>query len=140
MEKSYTQATDFVEKFMAYKAALYNFEAAKQQGESMAEYAEELAKCMEVARRISNGDKVPPSDEQRLLRYNYKIYMAARNMAAMKAYSAKKEYDSLWKNTKDEEEEKSAAEIVNDMQAPIEMPDSVSLENAAPKPVSPQGE
>lgn len=61
-------------------------------------------------------------------------------MAAMKAYSAKKEYDSLWKDTKDEEEEKSAAEIVNDMQAPIEMPDSVSLENAAPKPVSPQGE
>ena len=56
---------------------------------------------MEIARRISEGAKVPYSDERKLMRYNLKLYMAAKNISMMN--QSDKEYKSLW----EEEEEKN---------------------------------
>ena len=42
--------------------AIQNAEVARQQGEAIAEAAEEILKILEVFRRIAKGDKVPATD------------------------------------------------------------------------------
>ena len=46
-------------------------EVAKQQGEAMEESVEDLGKIMEVARRLMDGDIVPPTDEKKLMEYRW---------------------------------------------------------------------
>lgn len=84
-------------------AAVWNAEVAKQQGDAYKQMAEDMAKILEVARRIANGDKVPSSDEQKLLEYSAEMYQAAKSMAVMNAMKEHKEYSSLW----EDEEEKT---------------------------------
>lgn len=88
------------------EVGIANAEAAKQQGEAMQEYGEDVAKCLEIARRIANGDKVPALDEKKLMDFNMEVYMAAKNMAVMNEHKKHKEYDSLW----EEEEERPGEE------------------------------
>lgn len=76
-------------------------EAAKAQGEGFAD----LAKALEIARRILNGDIVPAQDEQFLMEYNSEIYMRVKSMAKVK--EDPKEYDTL---LEEEEEEGSGKE------------------------------
>jgi len=80
-------------------------EVAKQQGEAMEEYAVDLAKIMEVARRIMKGGIVPPTDEQKLMEYSMELYQAAKNIGAL-VKKEKEEYESLW----EDDEEKTVAE------------------------------
>ncbi len=70
-------------------------EAAEAQGEGFAD----LAKALEIARRILNGDIVPAQDEQFLMEFNSEIYMRVKSMAKEK--DDPKEYDTLM----EEEEE-----------------------------------
>ena len=88
------------------EAGIFNAENSKQQADAMKKYAEDMAKCLEIARRISNGDKVPATDEKKLMDFNMEIYMAAKNMSVMNQEKKHKEYDSLW----GEEEEKEYAD------------------------------
>lgn len=46
-----------------------NAESAKQQGEAMKDYYRDMAKVMEVARRLMKGDIVPSTDEKKLMEY-----------------------------------------------------------------------
>ena len=79
------------------EVAIWNAEASRQQADSMKEYAVDMGKIMEVARRISRGAKVPPTDEQKLMDYSMELYMSAKNMAMMAEMKEKREkYDSLW--------------------------------------------
>lgn len=71
-------------------AAVWNTEVAKQQGEAMKEYGEDMAKILEVARRIAKGAKVPATDEKKLMEYSMEMYMSAKNMAMMKRQRKKK--------------------------------------------------
>ena len=84
------------------EVGLANSEVAKQQGDAMEEAAEDMAKCLEIARRISRGDKVPAQDEKKLMDFNMEIYQIAKNMAVMNMNKKHKEWESLW----DDEEEK----------------------------------
>ena len=72
----------------------------------MAEGMEDMLKCLEVARRISQGEKVPASDEKKLMDFNKDLYMAAKNMAFLRAAQEKKtkEHDSLWEEEQEEEQ------------------------------------
>lgn len=88
------------------EAGIFNAENSKQQADAMKKYAEDMAKCLEIARRISNGDKVPATDEKKLMDFNMEIYMAAKNMSVMNQEKKHKEYDSLW----GDEEEKEYAD------------------------------
>lgn len=129
VEEQYDAARKFMEKFSAYEMALHNMEVAKQQGEAMAKHGDDMAKCLEIARRIGKGDRVPAYDEKKLMDYSFELYMAAKNMALMNQNKKHKDHDSLWK----EEEEstgdnKSAAEIVGDMECTMEMPADISAE------------
>ncbi len=84
---------------------------------------------MELFRRISNGDKVPPADEQKLLEFSQELYMAAKNMAAMKKEQGK-EYDSLW-GDEEKTEYADPREVAENSEISIDAPEDVSARAAA---------
>lgn len=71
-------------------------EAAEAQGEGFGD----LAKAMEIARRILNGDIVPAQDEKFLMEFNSEMYMRVKSMAERKEDPEK--YDSLLEEEEDE--------------------------------------
>lgn len=64
-------------------------EAAKAQEQGFGD----LAKALEIARRILDGDIVPLQDEQFLMDFSSEIYMKVKSMAKLK--EDPREYDSL---------------------------------------------
>lgn len=91
-----------LDELIEQEVGIFNSIVAKQQGDAWKEYGEEMAKCLEIARRISRGDRVPAQDEKKLMDFNMDIYKMAKEMAAMNMEGKHKEWDSLW----GEEEEK----------------------------------
>lgn len=83
------------------KANLANMVAAKQQGDSMAEAAEEMGRIMLIARRIMQGGKVPPPDEKKLMEYDKDLYLLAKSAGALA--TKHKEYDQLSEEKESEE-------------------------------------
>ncbi len=73
--------------------------------------AMDLAKIMEIARRISNGHKVPASDEKKLLEHNFKLYMAAKNAAVLNAQKKRKKYKALFDEDKDKDMREQIREL-----------------------------
>ena len=106
VEEQKDQYQKYMDKLLQQWSAISNMEAAKQQGEAMEESVEDLGKIMEVARRLMNGDIVPPTDEKKLMEYSMELYQAAKNIGALMKEKERKEHDSLWK----EEEEKGVVE------------------------------
>lgn len=124
------KASEFMEGFGTYKELLRNVESSKQQRDFMAEKAKEDAKCIEIMRRISRGDKVPPFDELKLLNYNAEMYQMAKNMALLAEKEKRKEHDSLW----DEEDENPANEmspdeVVDNTECSMVMPPEIMAED-----------
>ena len=105
VEEQKSQYQEYMDKLTQQWNAVANMEVAKQQGEAMEEYAVDLAKIMEVARRIMKGGIVPPTDEQKLMEYSMELYQAAKNIGAL-VKKEKEEYESLW----EDDEEKTVAE------------------------------
>lgn len=83
--------------------AAANAESAKALSDPETGLAATFAKIMTTVRRMCHGDKVPASDERKLMEYDKDLYLEAKQaQAAMEALNKKpKEYDSLW----DEEED-----------------------------------
>lgn len=119
------------EKIIETWGAIADGEAAKQQSEAMADAAKNLTKILEVYRRIASGAKVPSEDEQKLMDYDFKLYMVAKQ-AALMAQRNDEEYDSLW----DEEEEnsgeqKNPTEIADAAEIAVASPEAAAAEAAA---------
>ena len=55
----------------------------KDQAEAQVEAMLEQGKCIEVARRIASGAKVPMEDHIKLMEVNPKLYMQAMNAAVL---------------------------------------------------------
>ena len=106
VEEKKDQCQKYMDKLLQQWTAIFNMEAVKQQGEAMEESVEDLGKIMEVARRLMDGDIVPPTDEKKLMEYSMELYQAAKNIGALMKQKERKEYDSLW----EEEEKKDAVE------------------------------
>ena len=117
----------YMEKLLTQWSLTANMESARQQGEAMEEYAVDLSKIMEVARRLMKGGIVPAEDEKRLMEYSMELYQAAKNIGAMVKQREKEKYDSLW-----EEEEEKNEETVD----PMEMADNAEAISGAPAIVS----
>lgn len=81
-------------------------EAAKEAAKQTAEGAEELGKILEIARRISRGDKVPASDEQKLAQYDSDLYQMAKASALLHANEKHKRHKSLFEDENEENKEK----------------------------------
>lgn len=119
---------DYMDKLSEQWANVANMVSSEQQGDAMADAAEELGKIMEVAKRIMHGDKVPATDEKKLMEYDWKLYSMAKNAAAMLEMQEKrKEHKSLWEN----EEEKTYAdpmEVADNTEAFADGPAVVDVE------------
>lgn len=107
------------------EVGIANSEVAKQQGDAMEEAAEDMAKCLEIARRISRGDKVPARDEQKLMEFNMEIYQMAKNMATMNMNKKHKEWESLWDDEEEKQEYADPMETAADTEMNIAMPEGM---------------
>lgn len=74
-------------------------EKAKESGDAF----EDMAKLMEIARRIARGDRVPGTDEQKLMEFSMELYQVAKQAALVNAGKKHKEYGTMF----DDEEEKA---------------------------------
>lgn len=102
VSKAYDMTHDFLEQLSLQSMLMRDAEATKQQGEATKAAVDDMAKCMEIARRISKGDKVPAYDEKKLMEYSFELYLASKNTAMLHNEKSKKTHKSLW-----EEEEES---------------------------------
>lgn len=115
------------------EVGIFNSVVAEQQGDTMREYGEEMAKCLEIARRISRGDHVPAQDEKKLMEFNMEIYQMAKEMAAMNMEGKHKEWDSLW-GEEEEKEYDDPFEASRNAETNVGMPEG--METAAEAEVS----
>ena len=115
-----------LDQLMEREAAIWNAEASRQQADAMKEYAIDMSKIMEVARRISKGGKVPPTDEQKLMDYSMELYMSAKNMAMMAEMKEKREkYDSLWDDEDKDKTEYDPQSKVENAEIDIALPEGL---------------
>lgn len=120
----YQKASESMGALNEKKALMQEAEASRQQSDAMAKAADDYMKCIEVARRIARGDKVPPRDEKKLLEFNAEMYQMAKNMGSMVERTKKqKEHKSLWKNgDEDQTNVQSPEEVVDNMECGMAMP------------------
>lgn len=116
---------DYMDKLLEQWAAVSNMESAKQQGEAMEEYYEDIGKIMEVARRIMKGGIVPADDEKKLMEYSMELYQAAKNMGALA--KEREEYDTLWEEEPEEGEPADPMEVADNTEAFAEGPEIVDV-------------
>lgn len=116
---------DFIQQFMEQWSAKMEAVAAEQNADATADYYEDLGKIMLVAMRMCHGDKVPSSDEKKLLEYDSDLYQMAKNAQMMARLKERKEYESLW----GDEEKK-------EYEDPIEAADATETNLSAPEIVS----
>lgn len=94
-----------VERQMYQEMLESSKEAAKAQEKGFGD----MAKALEIARRILNGDIVPQQDEQFLMEFNSEIYMKVKSMAKLKEDPEK--YDSLMEEEDDEGGKKKDSKV-----------------------------
>ena len=102
LDEKQQEYQDYLEELSEQYCAYWNATVAEQQADAGAEYAAEMAKIMEVARRIMRGAIVPAADERKLMEYSEEMYQTAKSVGAMVQRQKREKYDSLW----GEEEEK----------------------------------
>lgn len=124
VSKKYDEYHNYMEQLMEMHSAYANLESTKQQTEAMAEEAQDLAKIMEVARRIAKGAKVPGTDEQKLMEYSMEMYISAKSMAMMNEED--KKYKSLWEE-EEPKENPDPMEVADAHEAPIGAPEVVKV-------------
>ena len=123
---------DYMDKLMEQWRMISDKIASKQQSDAMADQAKEMNKIMLVARRIMHGDKVPAKDEKKLMEFDPKLYMMAKNAAAMLEMRKRKEHKSLWED-EEEKEQISATEEANNTEAFADGPEVVDVETTISK-------
>lgn len=122
----------------ATESKIFGEECSRRQADAMAKAAAEMGKIMEVYRRIASGAKVPAKDEQKLMEYDFKLYMAAKQ-AAQIAKQNDEEYDSLWEDEEKAKEQKTAEDAAGDTEIAVPHPSAVSASVEAP-PAEPPSE
>ena len=96
LDEKQEEYRDYMNKLSEQWAMTANMVSTQNQSEAAEEYAEDMSKIMEVARRLMKGDIVPATDEKKLMEYSMEMYQTAKNMGAMAQQRERKKYDSLW--------------------------------------------
>ena len=128
IDERYQETQNFMNMLLEMKTALHNEAVAKQQGEALSKEAENVSKCIETARRIASGGKVPEEDVKRLMEYNPQMYIQALNAAVMNEYKSRKEYDSLWEEEDGAKEYHDVDAEIDEMTLNMEVPETVPEE------------
>ena len=113
LNEKQTEYQDYLNKLTEQYCARWNAVVADQQADTAKEYAVEMGKIMEVARRIMKGGIVPASDEKKLMEFSMEMYQMAKNIGSMVQRQKKEEYDTLWgekEEKKEYEDPQKAAE------------------------------
>ena len=121
------------------EVGIFNSIVSEQQADAMKEYGEEMAKCLEIARRISRGDHVPAQDEKKLMDFNMDIYKMAKEMAAVNMDKDAKEWESLW-GEEEEKEYEDPFEASQNAETNVEMPEGMDVQTAADAGVQVSGQ
>ncbi len=124
LDEKQEEYQDYLSRLSEQYCAYWNAAVADQQADASAEYAEDMAKIMEVARRIMSGAVVPASDERKLMEFSEEMYQTAKNVGAMVRRQKREKYDSLW----GEEEKKEYAdpqEAAENGEAPSGAPETL---------------
>ena len=131
VDAQYEATMEAREDIIAARVAVHNAEVARQQSEVLAEAAEDMAKIMEIYRRIAAGGEVPRGDEQKLMEYSMELYMSAKTAAMIKQGEGEK-YDALFEDEEPVEgETKSASEIAGETEIAAPAPEQVAAAAAA---------
>lgn len=128
LDKKQNEYSDYLEKLNEQKYAIEEMENSKQQGEAVKEAGADMAKIMEVARRIMKGARVPASDERKLMEFDDKLYQMAKNVGAMVKLRKRKKYDSLW-DDEEKKEQTDPSEIANNTEAAGIGPEIIRVED-----------
>lgn len=128
LDKKQNEYSDYLEKLNEQKYAIEEMENSKQQGEAVKEAGADMAKIMEVARRIMRGARVPASDERKLMEFDDKLYQMAKNVGAMVKLRKRKKYDSLWDDEK-KKEQTDPSEIADNTEAAGIGPEIIRVED-----------
>lgn len=124
LDKKQQEYYDYMEQLSEKWCAYANAESSRQQGDAMADYAKDMAKIMEVARRIMKGARVPETDEKKLMDFDPKLYQMAKNIGMMRVNREKKDYKSLWED-EEKKEYPDPLEYADSMEAPSDAPETV---------------
>lgn len=127
VEEKKSEYQKYMDRLLQQWSAIAGMESSKQQGEAMEEYAIDMGKIMEVARRIMQGGVVPPTDEKKLMEYSMELYQAAKNIGAMMRQKEKEEYDSLWKEKEENTVQEDPMEIADNSEAFAQGPSIVDV-------------
>ena len=92
---------------------------------------EDLIKLIEIANRISKGDKVPPSDEKKLLEKEPDMYLSAKMAAEMSKNKKRKNHKALFEEENNETKEQLNQLKVEDDFSDYESSVSVSESEAS---------
>lgn len=126
VDEKQNEYQEYMNKLLEQWAATANMESARQQGDAMKEYTEDMAKILEVARRIMKGGIVPAEDEKKLMEFSMEMYQAAKNIGAMA--KKREEYDSLWEEEEEKKEYDDPTEMADNTEAFANGPDVVAVE------------
>lgn len=101
LDEKQSEYQEYLSRLTEQYCAYWNAAAGEQQADAAAEEAADMAKIIEVARRLMRGGIVPASDEKKLMEYSFEMYQTAKSIGALVQSQKKEKYKSLWR---DEEE------------------------------------
>lgn len=125
LDEKQQEYQDYLSRLSEQYCAYWNAAVAEQQADATAEYAADIAKLMEVARRIMKGAIVPAADEKKLMEYSNEIYQTAKSIGAMAQRQKREKYDSLWED-EEEKEYPDPQEKAENAEAPSGAPAVIS--------------
>lgn len=130
LDEKQEEYQDYLSHLSEQYCAYWNAAVADQQADASAEYAENMAKIMEVARRIMRGAIVPAADERKLMEFSEEMYQTAKNVGAMVRRQKREKYDSLWED-EEEKEYQDPQEAAENGEAPSGAPAVVDVSDMA---------
>ncbi|MCH5280824.1 MAG: hypothetical protein J1E61_05085 [Lachnospiraceae bacterium] len=126
LDEKQKEYQDYLSELADQYCAYWNATVAEQQGDAAKEWAEDMGKIIEVARRIMRGATVPASDEKRLMEFSMEMYQTAKSVGAMVQREKKEKYDTLWEE-KEEKEYDDPQEVAENAEAGSEGPEIVDV-------------
>lgn len=103
LDEKQTEYQEYLSQLTEQYCAYWNAAVGEQQADAAAEYAEDMGKLIEVARRIMRGGIVPAADEKKLMEYSFEMYQTAKNIGALVQSQKREKYKSLWGDEEEKE-------------------------------------
>ena len=128
--KKQDEYQSYMDQLMEQWNAKFNEVATRENAKAEEEGFEDLRKIMEVVRRMTKGDNVPPSDEKKVMEYDKDMYQMAKSaqMVAQMHKRKREDHDSLWED-EEKRERQDAMDAAEGQEAFAAGPEIVSVED-----------